>query len=207
MDFQQLLAKMAELDQSVPEAITQETTPDLDQSVDECPADMSAPMAAPPAPPAPEPSMSLNLNAQGLDNIEDILKLVAKVNPDMPAATSMPALPSLGEPPALPTASPAPLSLPTLDKDDGDDMPTIKIGDDEGPEKKEKEEAWENEPDTCEKDVDFMNNKLAGGMNRPKGTFPKVAGGDNPMQRSRIDTRESIRAELLQRLAEAKGAK
>jgi hypothetical protein len=54
-----------------------------------------------------------------------------------------------------------------------------------------------------------MNNQLAGGMNRPKATFPKVAGGDNPMQRVKEggDLRAQIRAELLQRLAEAKGAK
>jgi hypothetical protein len=44
---------------------------------------------------------------------------------------------------------------------------------------------------------------------REKGTFPKVAGGDNPMQRVKegSDLRAQIRAELLQRLSEAKGAK
>jgi hypothetical protein len=74
----------------------------------------------------------------------------------------------------------------------------------------EKKDEWANslgDSDPEVKDVDYMNNKLAGGMNRPKGTHPKVAGGDNPMQRPRMDTRESIRTELLQRLAEAKGAK
>jgi hypothetical protein len=55
-----------------------------------------------------------------------------------------------------------------------------------------------------------MNNKLAGGMNRPKDTFPKVSDGDNPMKKNRFesgDLRSQIRAELLQRLSEAKGAK
>lgn len=53
-----------------------------------------------------------------------------------------------------------------------------------------------------------MNNQLAGGMNRPKGTYPKVAGADNPMQKTEgMDLRSQIRAELQQRLAEAKGAK
>ena len=54
-----------------------------------------------------------------------------------------------------------------------------------------------------------MVNKLAGGMNRPKGTHPKVAGADNPMQRVREgeDLRAHIKAELAQRLAEVKGAK
>ena len=34
-------------------------------------------------PDAPPPSMSVNLNAQGMDNIEELMKLMTKVNPDM----------------------------------------------------------------------------------------------------------------------------
>jgi hypothetical protein len=51
-----------------------------------------------------------------------------------------------------------------------------------------------------------MTNKLAGGMNRPKGTYPKVAGADNPMQKAQesTDLVSQIRAELQARLAEAK---
>jgi hypothetical protein len=77
------------------------------------------------------------------------------------------------------------------------------------PDPEEKEEAWANEPDEQEASIDYMNNKLAGGMNRPKGTYPKVAGGDNPMQRVReaSDLKDQIKAELRKRLAEAKGAR
>jgi hypothetical protein len=74
----------------------------------------------------------------------------------------------------------------------------------------EKQEAWENEPEEQEASIDYMNNKLAGGMNKPKDTFPKVAGGDNPMQKVKEGSdllRLQIRAELQKRLAEAKGAK
>ena len=96
--------------------------------------------------------------------------------------------------------------LRSLDKDgDGDhDM------DDHEKARKDKDEAYMNEPDEDEKSIDYMNNKLAGGMNRPKDTFPKVADADNPMQKKKFesgDLRAQIRAELLQRLAEAKGAK
>ena len=60
-------------------------------------------------------------------------------------------------------------------------------------------------PDEQYKDIDYMVNKLAGGMNGPKGTYPKVAGGDNPMQRVEgVDLRASIKADLAKRLAEAK---
>jgi hypothetical protein len=73
---------------------------------------------------------------------------------------------------------------------------------------KEKEEAYANEPDEETKSVDYMNNKLAGGMNRPKGQFKhSYQAGDNPMSMPEGDLRAAIRAELLQRLAEAKGAK
>jgi hypothetical protein len=221
MDFNQLLAKMAELDQPAVEAIATEAV------LDECPSDMAPQMAAPSV---PEPSMSLNLNAQGMDNIENLMKLMTKVNPDMinqpmpmsaPKLSAMPSLappgPSISSIGDLGDLDKGPLKmLPNLDRDD--DGPEIKGLDRDGDgdhdmddhdmEKDEKKNEYANslgdsEPEV--KDVDYMNNKLAGGMNRPKGTHPKVAGGDNPMQR--VDTRESIRAELLQRLAEAKGAK
>ena len=72
-----------------------------------------------------------------------------------------------------------------------------------------KEEAYANEPDEDHRDIDYMQNKLAGGMNRPKGTHPKVADGDNPMKKVKEgdDLRAQIKAELAQRLAEAKGEK
>jgi hypothetical protein len=234
MNFNQLLAKMAELDQPAVEAVTTEAV------LDECPSEMASTVA----PSAPEPSMSLNLNAQGMDNIENLMKLMTKVNPDMinqpatpaPSLSAMPSLmppgPSISSIGDLGNLDKGPLKmLPDLDKDN-DDMPggeqDIEIKgldrdgdgdhdmgdhdmekDDSEPKDDEKKE-WANSLDDSEpevKDTDYMNNKLAGGMNRPKATFPKVAGADNPMQRSRIDTRESIRTELLQRLAEAKGAK
>jgi hypothetical protein len=73
------------------------------------------------------------------------------------------------------------------------------------------DESWENEPNPEEKDIDYLVNKLAGGMNKGHGTYPKVADGDNPMQKIKSmessDLRSQIRAELLRRLAEAKGAK
>jgi hypothetical protein len=231
MDFNQLLAKMVELDQPAVEAITTEA------ALDECPGEM-APTMSPQAPSVPEPSMSLNLNAQGMDNIENLMKLMTKVNPDMinqpatpaPSLSAMPSLtppgPSISSIGDLGNLDKGPLKmLPDLDSDDGKEGPEEpedndkidvidldndeKDDDKEEPEDDEKKE-WANslgdsEPEV--KDVDYMNNKLAGGMNRPKGTHPKVAGGDNPMQRPRMDTRESIRTELLQRLAEAKGAK
>ena len=225
MDFHQLLARMQQLDQPTVEATPTEACGDM------------PPMGMPPKADEPAPSMSVNLNAQGLDNIEELMKLIMKVNPDMDKP-DMPPMPTMGMEPSIASIKPSlpPLKmLPDLDKEgdhpepdadnfggpsdnDADNKPMgkmdiIKIGDkDEGEAepKKGKEEEFANEPDTDYKDADYMNNKLAGGMNGPKGTYPKVADGDNPMQKKQFesgDLRAQIRAELLQRLAEAKGAK
>jgi hypothetical protein len=250
MDFNKLMSRMRELDQPALEAC-------------------GDPMGMPPAPSTPPPtppSMSVNLNAQGMDNIESLLKLMTKVNPDMinqpspmptPMPTPMPAITSIKpelpplkmlpdfdkeEPPEMKFGGPSDIDAPDMDMD-GPDMDSDK-DDDKGPQPgglgssldrdgdgdhdmddhdmekdsadsddeeddEKKKEAWANEPDERVRSVDYMNNQLAGGMNKPKDTFPKVADGDNPMQRVKegSDLRAQIRAELLQRLAEAKGAK
>jgi hypothetical protein len=222
MDFQSLMAKMRELDQPTPVQSAQ---------VEACGDPMGMP-APPMTPPPSPPSLSINLNAQGMDNIESIMKLMTKVNPDMinqPAPMSMPLEIPIA-PPKEPKMGPlgnldsGPLKmLPDLDMDSdkmpGDDDVSMKQGDldndgdhdmdDHDMEKDDKKkDEWANEPDEEYKDVDYMVNKLAGGMNRPKGTYPKVAGGDNPMQRTEsTDLRASIKAELAKRLAEAKGVK
>jgi hypothetical protein len=287
MDFHQLLARMQELDRPAP---TTETI-----NAEEC--GMPSPTST--MPPAhnepPPPSMSVNLNAQGMDNIKDMFNLWMKVNPDMMPKAPMP-MPSMSTAPDI--VSIKPMGLPplkmlpdydadndmmpggekdmnqpgdlgaSLDRDsDGDhDMddhgmekgklmmpePIDRDGEEDGEldNDREKEElggalaggalgavvggplgalsgaaagdsltdpdadevgkeAYANEPDEQEASIDYMNNKLAGGMNRPKGTYPKVAGGDNPMQRVReaSDLKDQIKAELRKRLAEAKGAR
>ena len=235
MDFNQLLAKMRDLDQPTTEAC----------------GDAPMPMSMPPsmndqAPPA-HPSMSVNLNAQGMDNIESLIKLMTKVNPDMinqpskmmpmPSMTAMPSLtppgPSISAIVDLGNLDAGPLKmLPDLDMDkpheepdadnmggpsDGDSDNIPGDNDDDGDhdmddhdveKDDDKKNEYANEPEEQYKDIDYMVNKLAGGMNGPKGTYPKVAGGDNPMQRvEAVDLRTSIRNELRDRLAEAKSEK
>jgi hypothetical protein len=92
----------------------------------------------------------------------------------------------------------------------------------EGPEGEEPEDDEEKKeefgnsvsgsPGSDYKDVDYIVNKLAGGMNGPKKSFSgKPYRGDNPMAAGAYESRDalraSIRSELQQRLAEAKGAK
>ena len=245
MDFNQLLAKMRDLDQPTTQSMP---------ATEAC-GDAPMPMSMPPsmndqAPPA-HPSMSVNLNAQGMDNIESLIKLMTKVNPDMinqpakimpmPSMTAMPSLtppgPSISAIGDLGNLDAGPLKmLPDLDMDkphdepdadnmggpsdgDSDNMPGDNDldkdssdqddgddGDDSDMEKDDdKKNEYANEPEEEYKDIDYMVNKLAGGMNGPKGTYPKVAGGDNPMQRvEAVDLRTSIRNELRNRLSEVK---
>lgn len=206
MDFNQLMAKMRELD-------TPQTTEGCGDAMPSAP--MTPPMPQAPMPPekpdTPPPSMSVNLNAQGMDNIESMMKLFQKVNPDMMPSTPAP-MPSLTTPPGIISVQPSqgpddmPKGLPdlsdepqvrspgddrglppdhdkdhdivkTLDRDgDGDhDM------DDHELEKNKREEAYANEPDEMEHELDSII-RTGDDLHKQKGTYPKVAGGDNPMQ-------------------------
>jgi hypothetical protein len=262
MDFHALLAKMQQLEAT-------------DQPAEGCgmmppAASTMPPPGMPPKPETPPPSMSVNLNAQGMDNIESMMKLFQKVNPDMMPKTPEP-MPAISMAPGITAIKPSlpplkmlpdfdadndskiggemdmdiePMDEPKgpmmgmdLDKDDDEGSQPGGLGasldrdgdgdhdmddhdmekdsesdnaDDESEDDEEKKEAWANEPNEEKKDIDYMVNKLAGGMNKSHATYPKVADGDNPMQRVReddSDLKAQIRAELRKRLAEAKGAK
>ena len=220
------------------------------------PMPMSMPMGMPPMPEKPDtppPTMSINLNAQGLDNIEELMKLVKSVNPDMdkpaspisaisiePMDKPMGGLPPLkmlpsmdsephDEPDADNMGGPSDMdadNLPPmgdLDRDDGDDV-TKAMGDidsdgdhdmdDHDAEKKEKDEAFGNSLNGSEPEYAGINAATPDGndLNKPKKSFSgKPYRGDNPMAAGAYESKEqlraSIREELLQRLAEAKGAK
>jgi hypothetical protein len=221
MNFNDLMAKMRELDQPVPETIQ---APVQESPVDECGDMPPTPMGMDSKPDTPPPSMSVNINAQGMDDIGELMKLLTKVNPDMINQKDAPTAPMSMEPsitsiaPSLPPLK----MLPDLDADN-DDMPggekDIEIkgldqDDDQDAEKKDKEEAFGNSVGDSEPDYKDISASLPNGndLNRPKKSFSgKAYRGDNPMAAGAYESKETlranIRAELLQRLAEAKGAK
>jgi hypothetical protein len=228
MNFNDLMAKMRELDQPVPETIQ---APVQEAPVDECGDMPPAPMGMDSKPDTPPPSMSVNINAQGMDDIGELMKLLTKVNPDMINQKDSPTSPMSIEPsitsiaPSLPPLK----MLPDLDADN-DNMPggekDIEIKgldqdhdgdhdmDDHDAEKKDKEEAFGNSVGDSEPDYKDISANLPNGndLNRPKKSFSgKAYRGDNPMAAGAYESKETlranIRAELLQRLAEAKGAK
>ena len=202
------------------------------------PMPMSMPMSMPEKPDTPPPTMSINLNAQGLDNIEELMKLVKSVNPDMnkpespissisiePMDKPMGGLPPLKMLPDM-DSEPDTDNMPPmgdLDRDDGDDVSKA-MGDidsdgdhdmdDHDAEKKDKDEAFGNSVGDSEPEYNTIADVMNRGddLNRPKKSFSgKPYRGDNPMAAGAYESKEqlraSIREELLQRLAEAKGAK
>jgi hypothetical protein len=204
-------------------------------------------------PPPTHPSMSVNLNAQGMDNIESLIKLMTKVNPDMinqptpmssisiePMDKPMGGLPPLkmlpdmdsephDEPDADNMGGPSDMDadnmppMGDLDRDDSDDVSKA-MGDidsdgdhdmdDHDAEKKEKDEAFGNSLNGSEPEYAGIDASVRDGndLNKPKKSFSgKPYRGDNPMAAGAYESKEQlragIRAELMQRLAEAKGAK
>ena len=279
MDFNQLMARMRELDQPAQAQIESAPVAECgDPIMGQSPMGMNNQMPPPPA----HPSMSVNLNAQGMDNIESLMKLMTKVNPDMinqpmpkaieiepmgmpsltPPGPSISSIGDLGnldagplkmlpdldksephsEPDADNMGGPSDMDadnmppMGDLDRDDSDDV-TKAMGDIDGDgdhdmddheaekdddskdsedDEKKKDEAYGNSVEGSAgedyKDIDYMVNKLAGGMNEPKKSYSgKPYRGDNPMAAGAYESRDalraSIRSELQQRLAEAKGAK
>jgi len=60
------------------------------------------------------------------------------------------------------------------------------------------EETYANEPNVKHQDTDTLVNFHSGGLNRQKQTFPKVAGGDNPMQKTTEDLTSSLRTQYAE---------
>jgi hypothetical protein len=256
MDFNKLLAKMGELDKPISEC-GEMMVPPMSPS-------MMPPTGAQSTPPIAPPNMTLNLNAQGMDNIENLMKLFTKVNPDMinqPADSS----PTLALPPAVGGMKPAGMSplkmLPDFDADnddmpggdndfdltdidldsdgdhdmddhemepddsddfgididldsddlDSDDMDSDDMDSDDGMGRRGKEEGFGNSvagdegPEEYEMDAAIRDgNDLHKSKRMYKHSYRH---GDNPMAMEGAELRAAIRKELLQRLAEAKGAK
>lgn len=241
MNFNDLMAKMRELDQPATETIQ----PSVEAPVEECGEMPPAPMGMEHKD-TPPPSMSINLNAQGLDDIAELMKIMTKVNPDMinQKGAEEPGLPKLAIEPSITSIAPAhpPLKmLPEPIEKDGKEDGELDKDDDEGVlgtmaggalgaalggpagaaiggaagnaigdmgDKKEKEdEAFGNSLNGSEPETKDVSAAIPDGndLNKPK-TMVKHSyrQGDNPMAMDESELRAAIRAELLQRLAEAK---
>ena len=147
MDFNQLMSKMRAIDTATESAPTEA----------ECaPMDTPMPTSMPQQSQTPPPSMNVNLNAQGMENIESMMKLFQKVNPDMMPKTPEP-MPTLSIAPGMNKPEPMKM-LPKMDA-----------------------EAYANEPEEREMGIDSLV-RDGNDLHKSKKTYPKVADGDNPRQ-------------------------
>lgn len=174
-------------------------------------------------------TMSINVNAQGEEDISSLMRLLTKVNPDMmPKVDSSPVVSpelSIGGPgPKI--SSPADdikgdmMKLLPLDQDDGEDLDgadlddesveqggedddimthlnkELKPYDDQVAKDKETEEGAYDANTTPKpeyKGVDAVTHD-GNDLNKSKATFPKVAGGDNPMQKVKEELAAALAA-------------
>jgi len=175
MDFKAILEKMAELEAG--------------KVSEECGMPMSTPA---PTPPTAPPSMSINLNAQGLDNIESLMQLINKVNPQSSNIT--------GDTPTLPMIPTEPSMSDLRDKV----LPKSLIGladNDVDPTDDPEDESFGNTPTGAPgPEIKPMSAAIPDGddLHRKKKQYPATQPGDNPM------AVESIKAQLEALLAEIK---
>ena len=131
------------------------------------------------APEAPPPSMSVNLNAQGMDNIEQMMKLFQKVNPDMMPKVDLP-MPSMSSPEITPVAKP---DMKSMGGPDMKSMATKMINMDP-PEKEAADGNFSKattKPDVSVKDVS-ASVPDGDDLHKSKKSFSdKPYRGDNPM--------------------------
>ena len=197
------------------------------------PMPMGMPMGMPSIPEKPDtppPTMSINLNAQGLDNIEELMKLVKSVNPDMdkpaspisaisiepmdkPMGGAMGGLPPLKMLPDMDSDYDDSGDLDAHEKDHADEKPLIKTldqdddsdhdMDDHDLEKKDKDEAFGNSVGDSEPEYNTIADVMNRGddLNRPKKSFSgKPYRGDNPMAAGAYESKEQLRASIREEL-------
>ena len=112
-------------------------------------------------------SVSLSINANG-ETSDDVVGMLGKL---MNLQGMKPVTPSM-----MPQTGPAlPMVKTIADVGRYADAAGQKYANDVG-------EEYANEPEEVNFDTEFMIKDLAGGLNRPKKTYPKVSKADNPMQ-------------------------
>ena len=141
------------------------------QTVNEGPIDMAPNMGAPSMPEPDKVTMNVNMNAQGSDAIQDLIKLMGGAAAPQDAPVRMPPMPNTGD-------------------DEMSKLKAIMTPKDEIA----SEEDYANEPDEEYADTQTMTKDLSGGLNREKKMHKPAAGGDNPMSVESI--KESLWAAL-----------
>jgi hypothetical protein len=186
MNFQDLYKKIRSIDENVETPAVVEPMPmdgagASDEGVGEC--GMMPPMGAmaPSAPPAQQDTVSMNvsMNAQGAGGIRDLMNVLKDIQdgPDHGALTAEPHSAEIDADPELDIAMPSPHG------EEEADVQVVHLGNDEV----EQEEAYDNQPDVAYQDNNYMQQNLAGGVNKPqKMTKGGYNQSDNPLTMAAI---------------------
>ena len=158
------------------------------QSVEECGMEGSM---APEMPERDKVRMNVNINAEGEDGIEQLIKIMAGAKTPQEAPVKLPSphmMPDMEHGPQEPSMA----DLIRMSSDSPEMM------DDDI------EEEWDNSPDEEYSDHDTMIKDLSGGLNRQKKQYAKAQDGDNPMaveeEELEASLRETLKQELLKKL-------
>ena len=148
-------------------------------------------------------AVSMNISMSG-DSADDVATLMKMVKDSGGAPEVVKDIPSLGMRGDIEKSMSAIKGLdgPDMGPEGPEDMGDIKAKimpmPDMGCEDEEVPEGeWDNSPDPEYKDDDYMLNDLAGGLNRPKKSYPATQPGDNPMA-----VKEALWAALNKKMTE-----
>ena len=138
-------------------------------------------------------NMSISMSGETADDVATLMKMVKdaggkpEIIPPMPKMSPRDDIEKSLKVMDLP---PAPKKMP-MDMEPGCEDEVAKEGD------------WDNSPDEKYQDTAYMQNDLAGGLNRQKKSYPKVAGGDNPMALE-DEIKSELRAKLESMMSDKK---
>jgi len=142
-----------------------ETEKAVDEAfIDECGMDMPGGMMGMRTPPQQDSvSMNLSMNGAGANGIRDLMDILRNLDGDEGGEMDldMPDMPDTGPGPEMDAEMP--IIMKAMGGDQGDDEKRMPLGD----------EMYQG--------IDAVT-QGGGDLNKPKQTYPKVAGGDNPMQ-------------------------
>ena len=167
---------------------------------DQAELDAGAGQAPAPKKPAPKPktdrqqmaaetvneaSMNISMNGTDAREVAELVGILKNAGMDEPKMMAIKAMPSMNKPP---------MDMPPMGMDKEGPSPCGCSEEDEA-EYHALMDEWDNSPDPEYKDDDYMLRDLAGGINKPKKSFPATQLGDNPM---------AVKETLLKALGELK---
>ena len=152
-----------------------------------------------------EASMNISMNGTDSKEVAELVGILKNAGMDEPEAMAIKSLPiSIGK---SPMGMDGPMGHDhdhsPMGMDDPRDssplhsMKSSPCGEEDEAEYNALMDEWDNSPDPEYKDDDYMLNDLAGGLNRPKKSYPATQPGDNPMA-----VKEALWAALNKKMTE-----